>query len=166
MEVDKGVEDLVAGWHGSARPLDCRLVLVGSPGLKNPAALDRLPAGVEHRPWTTEIGSYQRAADIFVLPSYAEGMSNALLEAMAFGLPTVASHVGAAAEMITHGETGFLIAPGDRPALVSAIRELAEDPSRRERIGAAARESVAARFGIDSIVTQVEAAYRAAMTVR
>jgi glycosyltransferase involved in cell wall biosynthesis len=163
MEVDKGVEDLIALWRAGSPIPDGQLLLVGSQGLKHPVALDQLPTGVVHRSWTTEVAAYLRAADIFVLPSYAEGMSNALLEAMASGLPVVASRVGAAAEMISDGETGLLVAPGDLPGLATALGALATDPGRRERIGTAARESVTARYGIDAIVTQIEAAYRSAV---
>jgi glycosyltransferase involved in cell wall biosynthesis len=163
LERDKGIEDLLAVWQTSAIGSGATLLLVGSPGLKNPVSMKGLPANVEHRPWSSDIGSYLSAADIFVLPSYAEGMSNALLEAMSIGLPCVASRVGAAPEMILDGQTGLLMEAGDRDALAGALDTLASDPALRARIGAAAHESVLERYRIESVVKLIDAAYKLAL---
>jgi glycosyltransferase involved in cell wall biosynthesis len=161
LERYKGVEDLISVWRDRPAP-SARLLLVGSAGQKDPARINDLPPNVEDRPWASDTGSYLAAADLFILPSHAEGMSNALLEAMATGLPCVATRVGAAEEMIQDGESGLLIDPGDLPAMRAAIQRLAVDPALRARIGGAGRSSVADRFGIDSVVIQIEDAYRLA----
>jgi glycosyltransferase involved in cell wall biosynthesis len=89
-----------------------------------------------------DVSPYLAQADLFVLPSYAEGMSNALLEAMACGLPCVATAVGGNVDLIREGETGLLVEPGDVQALCQAILALAADESLRERLGRGARKAV------------------------
>ncbi len=103
-----------------------------------------------------DVRPYLWAADLFVLPSLSEGMSNALLEAMAAGLPCVATNVGAAAEMLDDGACGVLVPPGERAQLTSALLELLTDPQLRARLGAAAQRRVAERYDI----VAVAAAYR------
>jgi len=85
-----------------------------------------------------------RAADLFVFPSHAEGMSNALLEAMASGLAVVATAVEGSRELIRDGVEGLLVPPGDTRRLEEAIALLAADPSRRRTFGRNARKRVEA----------------------
>jgi glycosyltransferase involved in cell wall biosynthesis len=85
-----------------------------------------------------------QAADIFCLPSHGEGMSNALLEALASGLPVVATPVGGHAEVVEPGVNGQLVQVGDVPALTAALRALLDDPVLRERMGHSARRSAEA----------------------
>jgi len=99
---------------------------------------------------------YLWAADLFVLPSLSEGMSNALLEAMAAGLPCVATRVGNAPEMLDEGRCGVLIPPGNRAQLAAALLMLLTDPQRRARLGIAAQQRVVEKYEI----TVVAAAYR------
>jgi len=79
------------------------------------------------------------AADAFVLPSLYEGSPLAVLEAMAAGLPLVATAVGGTGELVADGESGLLVPPRDPPALARALRRLLAEPETRERLGAAAR---------------------------
>jgi glycosyltransferase involved in cell wall biosynthesis len=87
-----------------------------------------------------------RAVDGFVLPSYNEGMANALLEAMASGLPCIASEVGGHNEVIEHGKDGLLISPRSVSELTDAIRILISDADKRKQMGVMARKSML-RFG-------------------
>lgn len=82
------------------------------------------------------------ACDALVLPSRREGLGVAALEAMACGLPVVASHVGGLAELVGDGETGLLVAPEDPAALATAIARLEKDAELRERLGSAGRRRV------------------------
>ena len=84
--------------------------------------------------------------DVYVLPSFAEGVPVGLMEAQASGLPVVATQVGGVSELVVNGETGFLCAPGDVSGLVERISTLAGDSSLRRRMGAAGRNRVAAEF--------------------
>tara|TARA_R110002110_G_scaffold76898_2_gene202300 strand:+ start:11512 stop:12717 length:1206 start_codon:yes stop_codon:yes gene_type:complete len=84
--------------------------------------------------------------DVFVLPSLGEGISNTLLEAMATGLPVVATRVGGNPELVHDGVTGLLVPVGDVQALVHAMLALVEDPARRERMGRAAMARIQTDF--------------------
>jgi glycosyltransferase involved in cell wall biosynthesis len=100
------------------------------------------------------IGWYDRAnipdlyrdADMFVLPSRHEGMSNALLEAMASGLPVIATRIAGNEELVSHDETGLLVPVEDASALSEAMARLTKDSSLRRRIGNAGRELILARY--------------------
>lgn len=99
------------------------------------------------------------AATLFALPSYAEGMPMALLEAMSWSLPVVATCVGGIPQLITNERNGLLIAPGDVEALAAAIERLMNDPSLRQRLGTAARATVATSFTLDATLTQLTQIY-------
>jgi glycosyltransferase involved in cell wall biosynthesis len=92
-----------------------------------------------------------RDAAVFVLPSYSEGFSRALLEAMAVGKAVVCTPVGAHAEVIQEGVNGFLVTPGDERALAQRVVQLLTDSSLRERIGAINAHYVRERFSAESV---------------
>lgn len=96
-----------------------------------------------------EIAERYAAADVFVLPSYNEGMSVATLEAMAAGLPVVVTRTGGAAELVAEGETGLTFDWADVAALAGHLRRLAEDRELAQRMGAAGRRR-AGRFSWDA----------------
>jgi glycosyltransferase involved in cell wall biosynthesis len=99
-----------------------------------------------------DIPQLLREMDIFVLPSLSEGMSNALLEAMATGLPCVATSVGGNKELVRHRHSGFLVPPASARHLAAAIARLAGEPSMRTRLGAAAREVMCKTFSLRSMI--------------
>ncbi|MGE5227581.1 MAG: glycosyltransferase [Planctomycetaceae bacterium] len=100
------------------------------------------------------------ASDGAVLPSLWEGMSNALVEAMASGLPVVATDVSGTNQVMVDGTTGWLVPPGEAGALAAAIEELLEDPGRARARGAAARERVGEAFGARRPAERLAALYR------
>jgi len=113
----------------------------------------------------TEIPSWLCAFDLYALPSLWEGLPNALLEAMALGLPVVASDVDGVPEAVADGKDGMLVAP-DRPAaLARALRALAVDPARRAALGRAAQATVAERFTLRRMLGEYEKAYDAALAL-
>lgn len=111
-------------------------------------------------PPTKHVEDYFRAADVFALPSAREGLPIALLEAMACGLPCVASHLpGATDVMVQPGVNGLLVPPGDGPALSKAIGDLLSDPAGAARMGAAARRTVETRYTMERVAEMWIAAY-------
>jgi glycosyltransferase involved in cell wall biosynthesis len=90
------------------------------------------------------------ASHVFVLSSLSEGLPLSILEAMAAGLPVVATNVGGVSELVLDGETGFLVPPGDPRSLAGAIERLLDDSALRARLGAAGRIRVEERFDLAS----------------
>jgi sugar transferase (PEP-CTERM/EpsH1 system associated) len=99
-----------------------------------------------------KIPDYLSAADIFALPSRLEGMSNAILEAMASGLPTVANNVGGNRELVLSGETGYLCENGNPMDMADALVKLGTNRELRERMGMAARQRIEQTFSIDAMI--------------
>lgn len=138
-------------WRESAR-----LVLVGEGPLRR-QCLDLLThAGVRHLAWVPgerdDVADILRALDVFVLPSLGEGISNTILEAMATGLPVLATNVGGNVELVQEGETGMLVPPADHVAMARAMRTYLVNPDVRSRHGRAGRKVVEDRFSIDAMV--------------
>jgi glycosyltransferase involved in cell wall biosynthesis len=113
-----------------------------------------------------DIAEQLRNMDIFVLGSLREGISNTILEAMAAGLPIVASDTGGNPELIESGTNGVLVPPGDEQALAAAIRDYVQDPERRVRHGQASRDRVLSLFSIERMVDQYRALYAGALQMR
>jgi len=104
--------------------------------------------------------------DIAVLPSKAEGFSNALLEYMAAGLPTIATDVGGNPEVIENGVNGLLVKPGDPSALADAISSLLENPHLASQLGTAGRERVRRHFDFAQLTSNVDALYTELLEAR
>ncbi len=100
------------------------------------------------------------ASEVFVMSSLWEGLGLVFLEAMATGMPVLASRVSAVPEVVVEDLTGLLVPPGDVAALSQGMRKLAGDPDLRRRLGAAGRERVRAEFGLDRMVDETLAVYR------
>jgi glycosyltransferase involved in cell wall biosynthesis len=98
-------------------------------------------------------------ASLFVLPSRAEAMPLSLIEAMKCGVPCIATAVGGVPEVIRHGDTGWLIAPDDRPALARAFVELASDAVRASALGEAGRRSVEQKYDMKCYIERIEKVY-------
>lgn len=147
-----------------------RLVIVGDGSLR--AEIERLlaEAHVQDQVWLAgsrdEVPELLRSLDLFVLPSRAEGISNTILEAMACGLPVVATEVGGNAELVAEGETGQWVPANDPVALAAAIRSYVNDPDRMQAHGAAGRREVEVRFSLEAMVTAYRAVYDAVLKGR
>jgi len=98
-------------------------------------------------------------SDIFVLASYSEGLSNALMEAMSAGCACIASDVGGNRYLIENGVSGFLFPAGDREALASHIRRLLDDPVKRKQLGERARMRIEQMFSWEKVGKQYDALF-------
>lgn len=105
-----------------------------------------------------DIPALLQASDIYALPSLKEGFSNALLEAMAAGLPVVATDVGGNAEAVEHGRSGWIVPARDDGQFLSAVADLVDHPQERARMAAEAKNR-ARVFSLENMVRNVEALY-------
>ncbi|TFG61259.1 MAG: glycosyltransferase [Deltaproteobacteria bacterium] len=165
----KGHEDLVKAAARLAGELpELILVLIGrdAGSLEATRALAR-DLGVLERfrfPGArSDIPDFLRAADLFVHPSRQEGFSNAILEAMAAGLPVVACDVGGNPEAVVDGVTGRLVPPRDPTALAAAMAEILVDPGKGRSMGEAGRQRATDRFSLDRMVREIEGMYESLM---
>lgn len=139
----KGVETLIAA-VAAARPADVRAVIVGAgplrPQLERMVEDFGLGDRIAFLGQQTPAVHFFKAFDSFALLSrFTEHSSNSLLEAMACGLPTVATRIGGNVELVRDGETGYLVAPTDPAAVAAALRSFALDPLKARSMGAAGR---------------------------
>jgi glycosyltransferase involved in cell wall biosynthesis len=109
--------------------------------------------------WQRNLGPIFRRWDIFAMPSLEEGFGMAALEAMADGLPVVATSVGGLPEVVEDGQTGYLVPPSNVTALTRRLRLLILDPKRRRAMGAAGRERACNHFSADRMVAEIGAIY-------
>ncbi len=125
-----------------------RLLIVGDGPLRATLAQEAQAAGVADRVrftgWRDDVPAILSAMDVFVCASESEGMSNAMLEAMAAGLPIVATSVGDHSHLLRHGIEGLLVPPGAPRAMAGALAQLARDQALRQRFATAARTRSAA----------------------
>ena len=161
---EKGLTCLVDAWARVVRDRsNTRLWLVGEGPLRDTLAeqIERLRI----RGRCVLVGSFDSveellaAADLFVLPSHEEGLSIALLEAMASALPIVASDIPGNRTLISHGEHGLLFPPGDSEALAAAISAMIGSPARAAVCGTAARARAQAQFALSKMVEAHEALF-------
>lgn len=147
-----------------------RLTMIGDGSLRQEVERVIEQAGLQQQvslPGAREdVPEQLRAMDIFVLPSIAEGISNTILEAMATGLPVVATRVGGNAELVVEGETGLLVPPSDTDALAKAIGVYVADPALARRHGAAGRNRVLRDFSMERMLDRYLAVYDDLVSVR
>jgi len=162
----KGVLDLVRSMDGL--PDHVHLFLAGAEaeaGFLQILRSESVTLGLENRVHLLGLVSGDskieclRRADLFVLPSYAEGVPISLLEAMSAGLPVVATHVGGIPSVVEDGKQGRLVIPGNVDELRRVIGELAADPTNRRLMGQAAYQRWREQFNIERTVDQLLALY-------
>jgi sugar transferase (PEP-CTERM/EpsH1 system associated) len=146
---------------------DLRLLMIGNGSLREPAISLIQDAGLSEITWLPgdrdDVPELLQSMDVFVLPSLAEGISNTILEAMASGLPVVATDVGGNSELVERDTTGFLVPRSDPVALSHAIRRYIDDPELRRLHGARARRRCEAEFSIDTMVSRYQELYDASL---
>ena len=133
-----------------------RLVMIGDGSLRRPAKELLRKAKVEGLAWLPgerrDVAEIMRAMDLFVLPSLRVGISNTILEAMATGLPVVATEVGGNPELVNAGETGELVPHSNAPAMAKAITNYSSQPEKARDHGRNARRKVEREFSMEAMV--------------
>ena len=155
LSAEKGVLDLLEAWRGIHRR-HTRLILVGpdmpghpmdvGPAARALVAAHGMQDQVIFHGESTDVARLFRAADMYVQPSHYEAFSNAVIEAMATGLPLVASAVGGMLDCVVDNQNGLLCPPANPTALAAQILRIVDDPVLAERLGSNARDTVVASF--------------------
>lgn len=166
----KGFDYLLAALaHLKAEGLAFQVRILGDGELRHALQFSILDLGIEDRvelcgavPPPAVLAEMQKT-DIFVLSSHEEGISNAVLEAMASGLPIVTTNAGGMAEAVRNGIEGFVVPVRDIEALAERIRQLLLDAPLRERMGKAARARAEAEFSLERQADVFEEIYSAAL---
>lgn len=163
---DKGIFELVTAFaHIAKRIPDLKLVLGGvgqADAVRELAGKLGVSERLELPGWLgPESKSAALAAStIFLLPSYHEGMPMALLEAMSWGVPVIATPVGGIPQIVTQEVNGLLVPPRDVEALTAAIERLLKDPALRARLGEAARTTIETGFSLEDAMRKLDNIYR------
>ena len=157
LERSKGQQDLIEAAALLARELpDVFFALVGEGAGRAEFARQAASLGIAERVIFTgfraDVPAVLADFDLFVMPSHAEGLCTAAVEAMAAGLPVIATAAGGLVEVVADGETGLLVPPRNPEALANAIRRLLTDESLRRRMGAAARARAFDHFAVKNMV--------------
>jgi len=164
LHYQKGHETLVRAWQevSQAQP-QAHLLLAGQgpegEKLKKLAADLGLDASLHFLGHVEPVLPYLQASDVFVLPSFFEGLSLAILEAMACSLAVVTTNIGGTSEVIRPEVDGLLVEPGDVPQLAAALSRVLGDAALAERLGSEARRRVEAHYSTDYVVAQYAAQY-------
>jgi glycosyltransferase involved in cell wall biosynthesis len=160
----KNLPLLLEAWAIVAKQSPANLILIG-PGSERPSLVELAGSlGIADR--VQFVGNvdnpaeYLRAADLFVLPSVAEGMSNSLLEAMATALPCVVSGIGGNTDLISEGQSGRLVLDATPQTWASTLLDVLENPADAIRLGAAARERIDREFALPVVVDRYVKLYR------
>jgi glycosyltransferase involved in cell wall biosynthesis len=164
---EKGHLDLIsafAGLRNAHSGLEVKLVLVGDgperARLEAAVSALGLSEQVIFTGHISNVREFYAAADLMALPSYSEGSPNVLLEAMATGVPVVATAVGGVPEIVEDGKSALLVSAGDAPAMAAAMADLLTDKELARRLAANASALVATRYTPESYVNSLLAIYR------
>lgn len=140
-----------------------RMVMVGDGPLREECRTILREAGALDLAWLpgerSDIPAIMGRMDCFVLPSRAEGVSNTILEAMACGLPVIATDVGGNGELVRQGLDGLLVPPRDSEALASAVLDYARAPERAQAAGQTGRQRIEQEFSLDAMVERYRRVY-------
>jgi glycosyltransferase involved in cell wall biosynthesis len=167
--VRKGVADLLHAWQLLDADAQNRaeLVIVGDDLENNgtyrremQALADGMNCGARFVGFQKDVAPWLTAADIAVVPSHAEPLGNATLEAMSYGRPVIGSDVGGIPEMVVDKETGFLVPPKSPPSLARAIGALIADPALCESMGRMGRQRCEKHFSLEAHVNCVIEQYQ------
>ena len=160
----KRVVDVVRTYARVAREIPSVLVMVGDGPERTAAEQEARALGVSDGVYflgkLEAVAPLLAAADLFLLPSETESFGLSALEALASGVPVVATDVGGLPEVVRHGETGLLVPLGEVDAMAAAAMEILRDGDRWHAMSQLAASDARARFGIDEIVAQYEAFYQ------
>ena len=156
---EKRIESVVSAWPSVRSKVPGAQLLIVGDGPSASALRGRATEGVRLLGNQDSVTSYLQASDLFVLPSVAEGLSNAMLEAMACGLPCLVHGHGGALDAIEPGVSGRFLNDESVEAVVAALADLLSHPEARLAMGARARAVVVDRYSLDGVADRLAALY-------
>jgi len=142
------------------------LLIVGDGALRKDLEMMAEDLGIKaiFAGWQTDTTPYYSIMDIFVLPSFFEGLPNVILEAMAMGKPIVATNIGGNPDLVVHGQNGFLVSPGNVESLADAIETLILNADLRVKMGCESSDMIRERFDWNVIAPHIEKVYTGILT--
>ena len=158
----KNIDGLIHAFAGMspASREGCRLLLVGDgperERLEQEAKSLHVRDQVVFAGMSSEVEKFLRLMDLYVQPSHFEGVPNAVLEAMAAGLPVLATNVGGVPEIVQHEKTGLIVPPKDQAALSQAMEHLIANEGLRRTLGSQGAQIAASKFSIQKMVADYE----------
>ncbi len=160
----KGVAILVDAWARVGGVADARLSIAGAGGerdkLVKAAQAGGQSGSIDFLGEVSDVPSVLAKTDIYVQPSLQEGLPNSVLEAMAMGLPIVATRVSGNEDVVTDGDNGLLVPANDPEALAVALKRLIAEPELARQMGRRSRQIVEQRFGLEAVMHELRRAYR------
>jgi glycosyltransferase involved in cell wall biosynthesis len=163
---DKGIRELLEAFQAVARQRPSTLTFVGEGDMSSEARgfikSNRLDDVVTFRGWldAAALRHEYAAADVFVLPSWVEGLPNAMIEALAAGLAVVVTAVGSIPDVIANGQNGLVVPPRDARALSAALIRVIDDVELRGRLASSGHELAGKLFGAesaaDALIAQID----------
>lgn len=160
----KGIDILIKAWTGVNKEFPhAKLFVVGEGATQEYIQFTRrlgIENSIQFEGKQSDLSKYYASASLFVLPSRREGMSNALMEAMLWGLPCIATNISGNNDLIEHGKNGLLVPVADIASVTTAICHLLSHPYKAHEMGLEARTTIKNRMDIDIIADKYIALYR------
>ena len=161
-EPTKGINILLEAFRIIQDSVDSELLIIG--GGKDEKSLkeksEKMKINVSFLGARSDIGEILQVLDIFVLPSLSEGFPVVILEAMASGLPIIATSIGGIPEAVENGQTGFIVEPGNANELATNIISLLKNDKKRKQFGEAGLKRVKEKFSIEETVDRIESLWK------
>lgn len=164
LEHRKGIDLLLEAWASLEVPAELHVYGEGSLRSDLEEQARRIGGSVHFHGFADDLREQLLGLDVFVLPTRADNLPVAILEAMAIALPVVATRVGGIPELVVEGETGVLVEPDDPDGLGAALRSLLSDPALCSRLGSAGARRVEERFDAGTVASRMVSLYERVLT--
>jgi glycosyltransferase involved in cell wall biosynthesis len=159
LETEKRIDQLIGIWPAVRACHPEAVLLILGTGAEESRLKQMAGAGILFLGHVENVAGYLQASDIFVLPSATEGLSNALLEALAAGLPVIATAVGGAPEAVAHLQHGWLIPPDTPAALQEAVLALLNNAACRDSLGYRGRQRAVEHYALPTTANRLRDLY-------
>lgn len=160
LSAEKRVDQVLSIWPAIREVHSEAQLLVLGTGNEEAQLKNMAGEGITFLGLVEDVAPYLQAADVFILPSATEGLSNALLEALSCGLPAIATTVGGATDVIEHKLNGWLIPPDNTPKLQEAVLTLLNNSAYRQDLGRKGREQIVRNYALPTTARRLHELYQ------